>query len=65
MNLNQWFAFTGVFFFVGMISFFQVDSAWADEHNFNGILGWSGIGIASILMAVFGLYKSYGKSNSK
>lgn len=46
-----------VFAFLSIISFFQINSYWADTHNFNGLFGWLGIGIVTGLAAVYGLYK--------
>lgn len=54
---KSWFGFTTVFAFASMISFFQINSDWADRHNFNGLFGWLGIGIVFGLVSVFGLYK--------
>ena len=62
-STKQWFIFMTVFAFASVISFFQIDSYWADEHNFNGIDGWLGIGLATGLLAIFGLYKASQKSN--
>lgn len=60
---KQWFIFMTVFAFASVISFFQIDSAWADAHDFNGLFGWLGIGILTGLTAIFGLYKTNQKSN--
>lgn len=54
---KQWFVFMAVAAFLSIVSFFQIDSAWADAHHFNGLFGWKGIGIITGLVAVFGLYK--------
>ena len=54
---KKWFALMAIFAFASVISFFQINSAWADEHNFNGILGWLGLGILFGLVAVYCLYK--------
>jgi hypothetical protein len=55
---KEWFIFATVFAFISIISFFQIDSAWADENNFNGLKGWLGIGLASAGVAIFGLFKA-------
>jgi len=47
----------GAFSFAGVISLFQINSYWADKHNFNGFFGWLGIGIACLLVAAYFLYK--------
>jgi len=59
--LNPWFGFMVIAAFVSVISFFQINSAWADEHNFNG--KWLVIGIVFALAAVGCLYKA--KTTSK
>lgn len=41
--------------FIAVISFFQINSYWADTHHFN--TGWKVIGGIFSLIAVFGLYK--------
>lgn len=45
-----------VFAFLSVISFFQINSAWADKHHFNGLFGWLGLGIVFGLIAIYGLY---------
>lgn len=40
-----------------VISFFQINSYWADKHNFNGVFGWLGIGIILGLGCIYTLYK--------
>lgn len=41
--------------FASVISFFQVNSAWADAHNFN--TGWIVIGVVTGLVAIGCLIK--------
>lgn len=41
--------------FASFISFIQINSAWADAHNFN--TGWLVIGIVTALVAIGCLYK--------
>lgn len=60
---SQWFMFMTVFAFASVISFFQINSYWADQNDFNGLKGWLGIGIVTGLVATFGLYKASQKSN--
>lgn len=43
--------------FISVISFFQLNSYWADKHHFNGIFGWLGIGIVFGIAAAYCLYK--------
>ena len=58
MNLTRkWFGLMVVFAFAAVISFFQINSYWADQNNFNGIFGWLGIGIVTAAVAVFCLTK--------
>jgi len=64
MNTKQWFALMSVLAFGSAISFFQINSYWADQHNFNGFFGWLGIGIALGLGAAFCLYKVSKNSNT-
>lgn len=67
MTTKTWWGITVVFAFASVISFFQINSYWADQHHFNGIAGWLGIGIVTGLIAVFGLYnvsKNWGSGNS-
>ena len=56
-KMNPWFTAMVIFAFASIISFFQIDSAWADAHKFNGFVGWLGIGIVTGLVAIFCLYK--------
>ena len=63
LTSSQWFIFMTIFAFASVISFFQINSAWADEHNFNGLFGWLGIGLVSAAIAVFGLVKTVQNSN--
>lgn len=53
-SARHWIRFAAVFAFASMISFFQIDSAWADDHHFNGAFGWLGIGIVTGLVAIYG-----------
>jgi hypothetical protein len=48
--------FTAIFAFISVISFFQVNSAWADDHNFN--TGWKVIGAITGLIAIYCLTKT-------
>jgi len=57
MTTKQWFAVMTLFAFASVISFFQIDSYWADQNNFNGFFGWLGIGIVTGMVAVFCLLK--------
>jgi hypothetical protein len=57
MSVRTWFAIMCVTAFISVISFFQINSYWADKNNFNGLFGWLGIGIVFGLVAAFCLYK--------
>lgn len=61
---SNWFHFMVVFAFISVISFFQIDSAWADANNFNGFFGWLGIGIVTGCVAIYGLYETVTNSNT-
>lgn len=63
MTQSKWWISTVVFAFASVISFFQINSYWADQHNFNGIFGWLGIGIVTGLIAIYSLYKTGTLSN--
>ena len=39
--------------FASIISFFQINSYWSDKNNFNGLIGWLGIGIVLGLGAIY------------
>lgn len=54
MNVKKWFTLMVVTAFISVISFFQINSYWADKHHFNG--GWTVIGIVFGLVACFCLY---------
>lgn len=41
--------------FASVISFFQINSAWADKHHFN--TGWLVIGIVAGIVAIISLIK--------
>jgi len=58
-GVKQWMTFTSVSAFASAISFFQIDSYWSDQNNFNGVFGWLGIGIVFGVLAIAGLYKAY------
>ncbi len=46
-----------VFAFGSMISFFQINSAWADANNANGIAGFLGLGILLGITAIYFLFR--------
>lgn len=62
---NPWYGWMVIAAFVSVISFFQINSYWADKNNFNGLFGWLGIGIVAALFAVFFLYKVKTTSTGK
>lgn len=57
MTTKIWFALMSVFAFISIISFFQINSYWADQHNFNGLFGWLGIGLLTGVVATYCLYR--------
>lgn len=56
MRAHKWMILMAIFAFISVISFFQVNSAWADAHNFN--TGWKLIGTAAGIAAIFCLIKT-------
>lgn len=67
MSTKKLFVLMAIFAFGSVISFFQINSYWADKHHFNGFIGWLGIGIALGLVAIYFLYrvaKQAGSSSS-
>lgn len=62
---NPWYGFMVIAAFASIISFFQINSYWADKNNFNGLFGWLGIGIVSGLAAVFFLWKANKTSSGR
>jgi len=57
MTAKTWFGTMSVLAFISVLSFFQINSYWADQNNFNGFFGWLGIGIVTGLAAIYCLYK--------
>ena len=55
MTTKGWFALMVFFAFASVISFFQINSYWADQNNFNG--GWTIIGIVFGLIAAYCLHR--------
>lgn len=62
MSTKKWYVFMTVFAFLSVMSFFQINSYWADKHNFNG--AWLVIGIVLGGLAILGLAKVSGKSGT-
>lgn len=58
MNFKKWYLLMVVFAFASVISFFQIDSAWADENNFNGFKGFLGLGIVFGFLTIFSYLKA-------
>lgn len=56
------FVIMAILAFISIISFFQIDSDWADRHHFNGVFGWLGIGIVVGLGAIATLIVIAGRS---
>lgn len=57
-KLNTNFVACAIFTMLSVISFFQINSYWADKNNFNGIFGWLGIGIVLAIVAIYWLYRT-------
>lgn len=53
---NPWYFWMVVAAFIAVISFFQVNSWWADQHHFNG--WWKVIGIFFGVVAIAFLIKA-------
>jgi len=62
---SKWFKITTFFAFMAAISYFQINSAWADNNNFNGIKGWLGIGILFSILTVISAIKTIKLSNTE
>lgn len=62
LNTNQWFVIATIFAFIGFISFFNIDSALADEKNWNTefLVG----GVISTVLAGLCLLKARDVSNN-
>lgn len=56
--LNPWFGGFVICALASVVSFFQIQSYWADQHHFNGIFGWLGIGIILGVAAILFLLKA-------
>ena len=55
---NPWYIAAAVTAFISVISFFQINSYWADRHKFNGLFGWLGIGLFFGLAAIYLMFKA-------
>lgn len=63
MTPFKWFAVSSAIAILAMISFFQVNSYWADQHHFN--TGWKVIGaILTIVSGLIMYFKVAKKSNT-
>lgn len=56
MRAHHWIIITVIFAFISVISFFQINSAWADAHNFN--TWWKVIGVVTGIVAIICLIKT-------
>lgn len=55
-GMKYW-AAMAVFAFASAICFFNINGAFADAHNLNGVVGFLGAGILCGLIAIFCLWK--------
>lgn len=53
---NGWFTLTVIAAFIGMVSFFQINSYFADKHKVNGL--FTVMGIVFTLAAIFCIWKA-------
>ena len=60
---KKYFIAMAIFAFASVISFFQINSYWADQHHFNGLFGWLGLGIVFGLVAIYFLTQVIKNSN--
>ena len=57
MKVQNWFIIMSVLAFMSFISFLQIDSAYADEHNMNAT--FMNVGIISAVLAAASLFMAY------
>lgn len=62
LNTGNWFVIATIFAFIGFISFFNIDSAIADEKNWNTELTVGGV--FSLVVAILCLLKAKDVSNN-
>ena len=62
LNSNQWFVIATIFAFLAFVSFFNIDSALADEKNWNTefLVG----GVMSLVLSGLSLLKARDVSNN-
>jgi drug/metabolite transporter (DMT)-like permease len=53
MSTKALFAVMTLLAFGSVISFFQINSAWADANNANGLAGFLGLGILLGIVAIY------------
>jgi hypothetical protein len=62
LNTNQWFVIATIFAFLAFISFFNIDSALADEKNWN--TEFTVGGVISLVFTTLSLLKAKDVSNN-
>lgn len=63
--MNPWFFAFVVFGIGSFLSFAQINTVWADKNHFNGLFGWLGIGIVTLIIAIACLIISAKTSTGK
>jgi hypothetical protein len=63
--LNPWFGGFVLSALASTVSFFQIDSYFADKHHLNGIFGFLGIGIVLALLAIWFIKKTNDTSTGR
>lgn len=62
MSTKTWFIIMTILAFGSVISFFQINSAWADRDNLNGLFTAAGVvlGVLAVLVLIAKVSKSSG-----
>lgn len=60
---TKWLVITTAFAAISFVSFANINSVYADNHNLNGLFGYLGVGVVSGILAVLSLWKTFKVSN--